>query len=163
MARRICSGRLRVGAVALLGALALAATAFSGCGGGTDETVVVLSKAEYVKRSDLICQKGRDNRDAAVDEATKGLSKNSGFPEGKELEELVDGTMPVLRTMAEELEAIAPPEGDEDLVAPVAAGFLEYADFAEENPEEAVEKAGPMLEEARQAARAYGMKICAKF
>lgn len=169
-------------AVALFAVLAIAVVA-AGCGGGgsssdsgttggstggSTETSEAESssggaaptKAVFIKEADAICSKA----DAKLSEEITEYAKENGIPleeeepseddQAKILEAVV---FPNISMQAEELEALTPPEGEEDKVEEITSTLSDEVSEAEENPGDVSEDT---LEGATEKAQAYGLKTC---
>jgi hypothetical protein len=173
-------------AVALFAVLAIAVVA-AGCGGGgsssssgsTGDTTggstessesgsttesssggAAPTKAVFIKEADAICSKA----DAKLSEEITEYAKENNIPlteeepseddQAKILEAVV---FPNISVQAEELEALTPPEGEEDKVEEITSTLSDEVAEAEENPGDVSEDT---LEGATEKAQAYGLKTC---
>jgi hypothetical protein len=152
-----------------LGGLVVIALVAAGCGGGGDAgggerqtNSKTLTKAEFVRRADKICEQ--------VDETQKAAFRNyfAKHPEAVESESLnrelvsVIG-LPPLRTEVSQLDALPAPSGDEKEVQAIIFGLEEAVNKSEEEPDLLVNLkngAGPFTAVGKLA-REYGFKACA--
>ncbi|HEY3491345.1 MAG TPA: hypothetical protein VGK43_00235 [Solirubrobacterales bacterium] len=132
-----------------------------GCGSGdetTDETVT-LTKAEFIKQGDAICEKGNDQSEKEAEE----FAEENGFTLEKasdeQLEEAVSEVLvPNLNQQAEELDALGAPEGDEEQVEEIIVSLEGAAEDIDDDPSAVFE--GEVLEEPGELAQDYGFKVC---
>jgi len=141
-------------------ALLAVTAAAAGCGGGDEEEA--LSKADYLKQGNKIC--------AAFDEAAGKEAEKAfaGLESAKEVtpdkaREFFDAALPKFDAAVEDLDALAPPEGDEDTVqAVIDAGKSDSQKITDADDEGIVafitnDSATPEFD---QKAEAYGLKDC---
>jgi hypothetical protein len=156
--------------VALFACLAVAA-AVAGCGGGGDSTSgggesseasgPAPTKAAFVKEADGICR-AADNE---LNEEVESYAEENGITLGKEptkaqQEEIYkEVVLPNVGRQGEEIDALTPPEGDEDTVGEIVDALDEGVEEGEEDPGQLVEGKSP-LADASSKATAYGMKVC---
>jgi len=153
--------RASLSALAVLVALA---ALVAGCGGGSDTTdsaTVTLTKTEFVKQGDAICEEASEDNQAEAEE----FAKDNGFDLEKaskeQLEEAVGAVLvPSLEKQAEELEALGAPKGDEKQVEEIVVALEDATGEIEDDPS-LIFKA-KTLQKANQLAEAYGFKVCGK-
>lgn len=153
--------RASLSALAVLVALA---ALVAGCGGGSDTTdsaTVTLTKTEFVKQGDAICEVANEGNQAEAEE----FAKDNGFELEKaskeQLEEAVGAVLvPSLEKQAEELDALGAPKGDEKQVEEIIVALEDATGEIEDDPS-LVFKA-KTLQKANQLAEAYGFKVCGK-
>jgi hypothetical protein len=155
-----------VAVLAVLGVLAAAAI-LAGCGSdssssasATDEAAAPLSKAEFVKQADKICEKGIKKKDEAVSAALKEQAeKAQAAPTAKETAKLVEETvLPSYSETVEQLSQLGVPKGDEAKVEKMTGEFESALKALEADPAKANES-NP-FEPADKAAEAYGIENC---
>lgn len=133
------------------------ALAVAGCGGGGDETA--LTKAQFVKQADAICEKADNARYKELARAIKGVSSPQGLPPEKEDSILVAGLEPVQK-QAEELRELGAPEGDEEQIERYLDELEEAVKEAEAGTIVALEKRKNAFTESDELAEEYGFKVC---
>lgn len=156
----------------LLGVLAIALVA--GCGSGGDDTsgtssesgesASSLTKAEFIKQADAICEEGNKSVGVEAEEFAEENEIDIEKPTTAQQEEVVsDVVAPAIREQAEKIDELGAPGGEEDEVAEIVAAVESGADEAEATPDVIVEGkgAGP-FEEANKLATAYGLKVCGR-
>jgi predicted RecA/RadA family phage recombinase len=148
---------------------AIALTAIvAGCGGGDDstgastggdETVVVLSKAEFIKQGDEICTAANDQNQKEAEEFAEENNFELEKASEEQLEEAVAEVFaPSLSQQAEELAALGAPEGDEEQIEAIVVSLEDAAGEIEDDPTVVF---GPdALKEPKELAIAYGFKVC---
>jgi hypothetical protein len=155
--------------VALFACLMVAVAA--ACGGGGDSTSSggesseasgsAPTKAVFVKEADAICRKA----DTELNEEIESYAKENGIPLGKEptkaqQEEIYAAVvLPNVGRQGEEIDALTPPEGEEDEVGEIVDALAQGVEEGEADPAGLVEGKNP-LEDASSKATAYGMKVC---
>jgi hypothetical protein len=99
-----------------------------GCGGGASRTASTssLAKAQFVKRVDAICARGR----------IRGLryrpSHATGQSEGKAMAEAIEiGLLPALQGVIDQISAVAVPPGQSGRVETFLAAFQQAVDAGE--------------------------------
>lgn len=140
---------------------ALAAAFLSGCGGGDDETIATtasLTKAEFVKQADAICEKynrqGEREFKAVVEKEGLGESPNR-----KEVAESIERVaVPILEGQIEDLRALPVPAGEEQKVELILERQEQSLEKVEEEPLFRV--SGNPYEELNKPAADYGLVEC---
>jgi hypothetical protein len=135
---------------ALLSAAALFA---AGCGGddsSSDEPAP--TKAAYIVEADAICAAGQTDFEAIVED----LPNDIEAPESQAA--ISDELVPLYRDQIEELRALTPPEGDEDVTAEIYDAVEVAVDEVEENPSALGEE--ETFKEANTLATEYGLEVC---
>lgn len=142
----------------LVGVLAIAVVG-AGCGSSDDES---LTKAEFVRQANAICEKGNKQRIKEYTAFLKGrgdepktlAEANKGVDEAGE--ELLAG---FYEKRAEALAELPPPSGDEEEVAAIVDAFEQGADDAAQDPS-AIAGGVPGIEKGVKLAAAYGLEVC---
>jgi hypothetical protein len=154
---------------ALVGVVVLALIA-AGCGSSgdgnssssSDESASTLTKAEFIKQSDGICEQGNKEVESEAEAFAKENGIDTSKPTTAEQEEVVSQVVaPAIQRQAEEIDAVGAPSGDEDEVEAIVEAVEAGAGEAEEDPSTIVEgkTSGPFTE-ANKLATEYGLKIC---
>jgi len=145
------------------GLAVLIAIAAIGCGGG-DSTEEALTKAQFIKRGDEICQAAQTKKEKAIQGLAEELSQ-----EGKELEDLGQAelnhvystlALPPVKKASIELDELGSPAEDgraEKLVRSLAAAVKAL----EENPGLAFKEVPYVKWDKR--AYDYGFRVCSLF
>ena len=148
-------------ALAALAVLVALAALVAGCGDSDDsgETTETLTKVEFVKQGDQICEKANEQTETEAEE----FAEENGFTLEKASDEqieeaIVEVLVPSLRGQTEDIEALGSPEGDEEQVEEIIVSLEEAADEIEEDPSSVRE--GEALNEPQKLAEAYGFKVC---
>jgi hypothetical protein len=152
--------RFRIGG----GLAALLVLAVVGCGGGCETTEAAMTKAQFIKRGDAICQAAQQKKEKAVVAMAKELAT-----EGKGIEDLshkeldhvyLSLVLPPIKQATIELDELNQPAKDtpaEELVDSLSSAVKSI----EEDPRRAFE-ATPYLH-SDKLAYAYGFKVCSEF
>ena len=144
--------------LALLAAVAVAV----GCGGGDEEEA--LSKAEYVKQGNEICADFNQDVGKDAEKAFAGLKSEKDLTPDK-AREFFDAALPKFETAVADLDALGPPEGDEDTVKAIIDAGKSDAKKIEEAKDDDEAIRGFVLGESAtpefdQKAEAYGLADC---
>ncbi|HYJ23252.1 MAG TPA: hypothetical protein VEW07_14670 [Solirubrobacterales bacterium] len=148
----------------LAGVMAIAIVA-AGCGSSSDDstdTVVVLTKTEFIEQGDAICAKGSKQIEAEAEEFAEDNNVDTDNPKKEDQEGVITTVIaPALQTQADELSALGAPEGEEETTAAIIEALEEGAQELEENPASLLESdgAGP-LDKANELANKFGFKEC---
>lgn len=144
-----------VAGAVLLVAIALVA---AGCGGGgSSSSTTALTKAQYVKQANAICQKGQQAREAAVNELAEEV-KPGADPGELPKNRLVEVVIDPLANMVDELAALPAPEGDQEQLEPMVEGYEKAVEEIEENEEAAF--SGEIFKAPDAKALKYGLENC---
>jgi ornithine cyclodeaminase/alanine dehydrogenase-like protein (mu-crystallin family) len=149
--------------VGTLGALLALAALIAGCGGGGDSTTSTtseapLTKAEFIRKGDLICQVGNEASTTEIKKFAKDNGFGSGEPSKAQFEEAVTEVLvPNLEQQTDELDALVPPTQDEDKIEALIASLRETITKLEKNPSSLE---GNALAEPIRLENAYGFKVC---
>jgi hypothetical protein len=139
----------------LVGALAIAALV-AGCGGGNDSssstTVATssLSKAQFVKKANAICEQGRTK-------FVNYLSKEVALPEA-----IVDVVAPTLEEVTSEIRELGAPKGGESQVEAFLASMQRGTEemVAKRETAKVLSDIEPPFEESAKLAAKYGLDHC---
>jgi hypothetical protein len=148
---------------ALIGALAIVLVA-TGCGGGGDSTEVTaasISKAQFIKQAEAICESG--NKQLQIDFAAF-LKNNAGIehPTEATYAELVNTVVaPDIEREVEELRELGAPSADLDQVQAMLDAREESVALAEEDPQAVTHNSEKVFAKASKLAKEYGMETCA--
>lgn len=151
--------------VGMLGALLALVALIAGCGsggsGGSSTTSTTseapLTKAEFIRKGDAICQTGNEASTTEIEQ----FAKENGFgsePTKAQFEEVVTEVLaPNLEHQADELDALVPPAKDKAEIEAIIASLRETIAEIEKNPG-AFE--GNVLAKPIRLENAYGFKVC---
>jgi hypothetical protein len=151
---------LALAALATSGALALA-----GCGGDDDTATTAsggaeaggasgpaLTKDQFIAQADAICAAG----DRTIEEAIEALGRG-GEPSPADLHQFSIIAVPAIQQEVDAIEALPPPEGDEDEVEAILAAVQKGIDEIRSDPTSI--ESDP-LAEADRLAEDYGLEQC---
>ena len=142
--------------------LALLATAALAAGCGGDDEKEALSKSEYVKQGNAICKKFNTVIEKDAEEAFADIQSRQDLTAEK-ARAFFDDALPKFDAVVADIDALAPPEGDEDTVKKIVeAGESDSAKIEEADDKEVVgfvlsESATPEFDDQ---AEAYGLTEC---
>ena len=144
---------------ALVALLALVAVVV-GCGGGGDgETTETLTKAEFIKQGDAICEKANEQSETEAEEFAEEKDFTLEKASEEQLEEAVSEVLvPSLNGQVEELDALGAPEGDEEQVEEIIVSLEGAAGEIEEDPSVVFDE--EVLKEPSKLAEDYGFEVC---
>jgi len=127
-----------------------------GCGGGDDSAVTTssLSKAQFIKQANAICEQADEDQFAGMAKVEKEVSGNIESQANEE-EMVISGALPPIQREAEEIAALGAPSGDEEDVEALVVAIEGAVEEAEEDPIQGLEKA---FNEPDRLAAKYGFK-----
>jgi hypothetical protein len=145
--------------------LALVAAIVAGCGGSDDsgsettEATVTLTKAEFIKQGDAICEEANEQNETEAEE----FAEDNGFTLEKatdeQLEEAITEVLvPSLNQQVGDIAALGAPQGDEEQVEKIVVSLEDGAGEIEDEPSLAFE--GDPLKESSRLAKDYGFEVC---
>jgi hypothetical protein len=151
--------------VGMVGALVALVVLLAGCGGGGDSTTAAattsekpLTKAEFIRKGDVICQVGNQASQTEVEEFAKDHGFGSKEPTQAQFEEVVTEVLaPNLKRQADELDALIPPAKDEDEVQAIIDSLRGAIAAIEKDPSNLE---GNVLAETIRLENAYGFRVC---
>jgi hypothetical protein len=143
----------RLSFLTLFGALVIAFFT-AGCGGGGDSAAP--TKAEFIKRSDAICKKANRVEVAGL----RALDASNGSRKSSPEEQLKVVILPAVRAEAEEIGALAPPQGEEERVNAIVAAYERALVEGEKDIASLLDGSSSKFEKAFKLAQAYGFKVC---
>jgi hypothetical protein len=146
--------------IAILAALVAVALIAAGCGSSDDSTTdstASLTKAEFVKQGNAICDAGNKEINAGFEEfLPKGKQ-----PSKAELDEAIETVLiPSVTRQVEEVRALGAPEGEEEAVEDFLVGAEEELEKGEEEPASLATDAS--FNKTNQEAKAIGLTSCAE-
>jgi hypothetical protein len=144
---------------AVVAGLASLALVIGGCGGGDDETTS-LTRAEFVKQGNEICKKQEERRSKLIYKVAEeaGSDPNKPLPTSAR-KALVLETLPPYEEMAEELDALGAPEGDEEKVEALVKEMEKTAQAIKADPLTAVSST-IQFTKANELAEENGLPEC---
>jgi hypothetical protein len=145
-----------------IGALALLA---AGCGGGGDGTTSTasLTKAEFIKKADEICESAEEKIEREFESFAKehNLSEKQP-PSSKESAEAAETILlPNIEGQIEDIRALGAPSGEEQEVEELLTAVEAGVEKGKQDPVAFIEEeGGDPLNKADKMAREYGLKVC---
>jgi len=136
-------------------------TTTAGAGGASGATGVSgpLSKEEWITKADAICKQG----DQEIDQEAQQVFGGDQQPSQEEQEQFVTETaLPNTQEQIDQIEALPPPEGDEDQVNAILDAAQSGIDETKADPSLLREGGGGAdpFAEANKLAADYGLKVC---
>lgn len=147
-------------AIAVLAAVLAIGSVAMGCGSGSDSSGPPLTKAQFVKKGDAICEKVPNRYQARLKTLPKG--KKSKSPQAKKEEENLKAAVPPLRTATAELEGLNPPTKDEQQAEAIVAALEEGADGVEAKPTSELSGPKSPMAKFQKLTKEYGFKFCSQ-
>lgn len=148
--------------IAVSAALVAILVIVAGCGGGSDSSSSSsITKAQFIKQADAICEKGDEETNKEVEEfvAENNLSEKKE-PTKAQQEELVSQVVaPNVQGQIEEIDALGTPEGDEAKIEAMVGAVEEGVEEIEADPTTLIEGKNP-LGKGSKLAKEYGLKSC---
>lgn len=147
--------------VVAIGVFALALVA-AGCGGGDDTSDggEALTKTEFVKQADAICEQGN----ATIEEEVEAFAEDNDVdiekPSKEQQEEVIaDVVAPATQQQLDEIGELGAPEGDEDQIETMLETTEGGVSELEDDPALLLEGKNP-LSAGSKLAKEYGLKSC---
>jgi hypothetical protein len=136
----------------------------AGCGGsanGEEAGAAPMTKAEFIKKADAICEETDKAQEAAQRTFEKKFPEADSSPRWEEKFVQVVG-LPPIQSAAEEIGDLPVPSGDEEKVGAIVDGLEEAVDEARAEPGSMLGKGsvGPFTD-VFKLAQDYGFKACA--
>jgi hypothetical protein len=144
----------------LAGALAIAIVA--GCGGGSDSSSSSssLTKAQFIKQADAICEKGDKETNKEVEAFVEENNVDTNKPTTKQQEEVITEVVaPNVQGQAEQISELGAPSGDEKKIEAMVDAVEEGVEEIESDPKTLIEGKNP-LGKGSKLAKEYGLKSC---
>jgi uncharacterized protein with von Willebrand factor type A (vWA) domain len=149
--------------IAVLAAAAAILVIVAGCGGGSDSSSdsSSVTKAQFIKQANAICEKGTEENEAEFEEFAeeKGLSEKEEPTKAQQEEAITEIVAPGVQKQIEEIDALGAPEGDEKQVEAIVTSVEEGVEEIEENPSSLIKGENP-LGRGSKLAKEYGLKAC---
>jgi hypothetical protein len=146
----------------------------AGCGGGNDQgtgsaastgatssptsSKATLTKAEFIKQADAICEKTDKVQEAGLKAYLQKKPEAQSTKAGQSKMVLAVG-LPPIQTEAEELAELGAPSGDEAKVAAIVDGIEKAVEKGEAEPGSLLTGSSPFTEVDKLAGE-YGFKAC---
>ena len=146
---------MKRGGLALILLAAVVAVVLGGCGSDSD-TAGSLTKAEYKKQAEVVCQSYESEREEVLGKALEEAGTN---PNAKAKEDLLLKVLRTYETMVEDLGDLGTPEGEEQKAESMVESMEEAVDRAKANPESTFTSDLP-FREANKKATALGLDNC---
>lgn len=140
---------------------ALAPAVVLGCGGSesSSETAAPLTKAEYLKKGDQICEMRLAEKDEIIKTTLEQLSPSERTnPSSENLEELGESALQPIQKLTDELNELPAPVGDEAAAKKITRELKAGLKRAEADLRHLLQT--DPFSKAGQAAKAYGFKAC---
>jgi hypothetical protein len=155
---------------ALFGVLAIAVIA-AGCGSsdssdsssGDESSATALTKPEFIKAADAVCEEGNE----AISEEVEEFGEENGFDAEKaneaQQEELISEVVaPAIGEQAAGISELGAPSGEEEAVEEIVEAVEAGAEEGEEDPSSFLVENGNEgpFDEANELADEFGLKVC---
>lgn len=148
---------------AILGAIVMGCGDDSSSGSSDDGTVETssMTKAEFIKKANTICEKGSE-RFALL--TSVYLKKHSSDPKTENeigADTLHKAILPEVEVMNEEIEELGAPAGDEEQIEAYLAAQRRSVESLEERTSVSLNNLDPAFRKPGDLARRYGIASCA--
>jgi hypothetical protein len=145
----------------VLAALVALAAVVAGCGSDS-ETTESLTKVEFIKRADAICEKNEGKVTSEFEDYAeeKGWDENKEPSKEQQEEAIVEVVGPNVQAQVDEIRELGAPEGDEETIDEMLTAVEEGVERIEEEPQLLTEEAKNPLAEGSKLARDYGLEKC---
>ena len=144
---------------------ALAVSLIAGCGGGSEQasSSAPLTKKEFTKQANAICEKRLNKKDTLVEEGLVTVIKEGNKPNTPSFYEglekiATEKVLPIYEEMIRELQELSPPSKDEKTVNAFMTGFEDTLKEGEEDLGKLV-RTEP-FKDVNEEAHAYGLFSC---
>ncbi|HWO82796.1 MAG TPA: hypothetical protein VNM38_03275 [Solirubrobacterales bacterium] len=144
---------------ALVTAIALVLNVGCGSSNNPEETSPALTKAQFLKRGNEICEKRLEEKDDVVKAAVKKLAASGQKEASKQLQQEVgESVLSSYRLIANELGSLEPPAQDKDEIEALITTLEDSLDEADSDPSSVLST--EIFGEAAEAGRSYGLDTC---
>jgi hypothetical protein len=158
---------LSKGLIALIAVLTIASLA-AGCGGDDETATASLTKAEFVKRADAICDKGNERFQTLYEKYVRAHENDAPEiePGGKrtlaQSTEITERALaPVVKQEVDEIRALGAPSGDGRRVAEILDAIEDGLKKVEEDPT-VVGNTEEEFSKPHELATEYGLEVCGR-
>jgi predicted small secreted protein len=150
------------GPLALIAAVAMAASLLAGCGGGGEDSSSgkSISKEDFIAKADAICAKGTKRLQAAIFAALKNPRNLTKVSEAQQIDIVKTAMVPNVSREAEELRALDVPEGDEEKIDAMIGALEEGVETAEQDPQAVTQSSDVVFGISSRIAAEYGLTAC---
>lgn len=156
MSKRLLALPLALVAIGLIAA---------GCGSSssTNSTTASISKSEFLKQGNAICEEGNEEIGETFESFAKDHNLSEKNPPSKaEMTEVSEEVVPLIRKQVEGVEALGLPEGAEKEAEEVFDAVDAALQEVEEDPSVVAEESGDPFAKANKLAREFGLTKCAE-
>lgn len=144
--------------LALAGLIAAFALVAGGCGGGGDSTTA-LTKVQFVKKVDALCEEREKERGAKVNAIISNLKPNERLSTARQTKMVETIIFPSYNAIIEDVKSLEAPAGDQAEINEIIKAMEKAQEKVEADPRQAVFSV-VMFEEANKLATKYGLKHC---
>lgn len=120
-----------------------------------------LSKAEFIKQADTLCEKTKGQFFREYTTFIKDSARATQSEQAQTAEMVETILVPMYEDLIDQISSIGAPKGDEKQVAGFLNALQQDLDFASEQPSKALDRLVP-FSRATKAAEAYGLAGCAE-
>lgn len=147
----------------------MVASIVAGCGGGGDDdaTASSITKAQFIKQADTVCEETLKRAQAAYQSYLSEASQTNDLGENLSEEEQAAALIAAVLTPnseqeTEELRDLGSPAGDEDEVEALISAREEYLEIAQAEPGYFGRKSSAVASKSEKLAREYGLEACSR-
>jgi hypothetical protein len=143
-------------------AIALALSVhLAGCGDGNEESAPELTKAQFIKRADAICEQTEKRQEAGLQAYAKRQGHTTSLSEEAVQEKVVlEVGLPPVERQLEELRQLSVPSDGEETVGAILAALEKAIIKAKADPHSMLEPSANPFNGSEALARSYGLKTC---
>jgi hypothetical protein len=162
LSKRLIAAFFGVLAIAVVGAGCGSSSSDSSGSGGEESSASTLTKSEFIKAADAICEESNEAIEGEANEFAEENGIDTEKPTEAQQEEVISQVVaPAIRAQAEEINSLAAPSGEEESVEGIVEAVEAGAEEAEDEPGVLLsEKGGGPFEEANELANEFGLKVC---
>jgi hypothetical protein len=152
--------------IALIGAVMAFAAIVAGCGSSSSstESTASLSKAEFVKQGNAICEAGNKEINAGFEEFAKEREfSKTKQPSPAEIEEGAEEiVVPSIRKQIDQIKALGAPEGEEEQVEAFVENAETQLEKGEEDASLLADESKHLFASVNEEGKALGLTACAE-
>lgn len=162
MSKRLIAAFFGILAIAVVGAGCGSSSSDSSSGGGDESSASALTKPEFIKAADAVCEEGNEAIEGEAEEFAKENEIDTENPTEAQQEEVISEVVaPAIRAQAEGISSLGAPSGEEETVEAIVEAVEAGAEEAEEEPGVLLaEEGGGPFKEANELANEFGLKVC---
>lgn len=133
-----------------------------GCGGSDNDDGPALTKAQFIKQGDKICEEADNQRVAHLKRWLTSDRRSALRTEAGQNAMVIEVALPSYEMELNRLAALNPPSADEDQTDPIIEGLEDAVEQVKADPGNYLIESEDIFAAANEAAVAYGYKVCSE-